>query len=80
MYIDYRELNKLTMKNKYHLPMIDDLSESHRDSNFTNTSVDSHTTPQSLAKPNENLETFSNNHIVNSLSISADFEVIKLII
>lgn len=25
MYIDYRELNKLTFKNKYHLPRIDDL-------------------------------------------------------
>ncbi|GJV39532.1 hypothetical protein Tco_1417972 [Tanacetum coccineum] len=27
MYIDYRELNKLTMKNRYPLPRIDDLSD-----------------------------------------------------
>ena len=25
LYIDYRELNKVTMRNKYHLPRIDDL-------------------------------------------------------
>ena len=25
LYVDYRELNKMTVKNKYPLPMIDDL-------------------------------------------------------
>ena len=30
MCIDYRELNKITIKNKYHLPRIDDLSDQLR--------------------------------------------------
>ncbi|GKB42679.1 putative nucleotidyltransferase, ribonuclease H, partial [Tanacetum coccineum] len=32
MYIDYRELNKLTVKNRYPLPMIDDLFDQLQDS------------------------------------------------
>ncbi|GKA71702.1 putative reverse transcriptase domain-containing protein [Tanacetum coccineum] len=32
MCIDYRELNKLTVKNRYPLPMIDDLFNQHQDS------------------------------------------------
>ena len=31
MYIDYRELNKITIKNKYSLPRIDDLLDQLRD-------------------------------------------------
>ena len=34
MYIDYRELNKLTIKNRYPLPRIDDLFDQLQGANY----------------------------------------------
>lgn len=49
------------------------ISQSHKDSIFTNISVDSHTTSQTLAEPHKNLETLFINQTILPW-VSAEFE------